>query len=107
MGELAKLQSWKKDLAKAETFDEMKLLSDGTEAYQLLMKKQGVVKEKIDEIGEFNIEISEAMAGFLDEFFPQGGDRGNQYTGGKVTDCLLYTSPSPRDRQRSRMPSSA
>ena len=24
-----------------------------------------------------------------------------------VTDCLLYTSPSPRDRTRSRMPSSA
>ena len=25
----------------------------------------------------------------------------------KVYDCLLYTSPSPRDRQKSRMPSSA
>ena len=25
----------------------------------------------------------------------------------KVTVCLLYTSPSPRDRTRSRMPSSA
>ena len=25
----------------------------------------------------------------------------------KVMTCLLYTSPSPRDRQRSRMPSSA
>ena len=24
-----------------------------------------------------------------------------------LTDCLLYTSPSPRDRQKSRMPSSA
>ena len=24
-----------------------------------------------------------------------------------ITDCLLYTSPSPRDRQKSRMPSSA
>ena len=24
-----------------------------------------------------------------------------------VDDCLLYTSPSPRDRQKSRMPSSA
>ena len=24
-----------------------------------------------------------------------------------VFDCLLYTSPSPRDRQKSRMPSSA
>ena len=25
----------------------------------------------------------------------------------KFNDCLLYTSPSPRDRQKSRMPSSA
>ena len=25
----------------------------------------------------------------------------------KEKDCLLYTSPSPRDRQKSRMPSSA
>ena len=28
-------------------------------------------------------------------------------TGAKIQDCLLYTSPSPRDRTRSRMPSSA
>ena len=26
---------------------------------------------------------------------------------GKIPGCLLYTSPSPRDRTRSRMPSSA
>ena len=26
---------------------------------------------------------------------------------GKAYACLLYTSPSPRDRQKSRMPSSA
>ena len=25
----------------------------------------------------------------------------------ELADCLLYTSPSPRDRQKSRMPSSA
>ena len=25
----------------------------------------------------------------------------------KASNCLLYTSPSPRDRQKSRMPSSA
>ena len=25
----------------------------------------------------------------------------------KAVSCLLYTSPSPRDRQKSRMPSSA
>ena len=27
--------------------------------------------------------------------------------GGRRSVCLLYTSPSPRDRQKSRMPSSA
>ena len=26
---------------------------------------------------------------------------------GRLTDCLLYTSPSPRDQRGSRMPSSA
>ena len=29
----------------------------------------------------------------------------DQYT--RLVTCLLYTSPSPRDRQKSRMPSSA
>ena len=29
------------------------------------------------------------------------------YTGINRKVCLLYTSPSPRDRQKSRMPSSA
>ena len=29
------------------------------------------------------------------------------FVGSRITDCLLYTSPSPRDRTRSRMPSSA
>ena len=28
-------------------------------------------------------------------------------SGGETSVCLLYTSPSPRDRQKSRMPSSA
>ena len=28
-------------------------------------------------------------------------------TSRKIIICLLYTSPSPRDRQKSRMPSSA
>ena len=29
------------------------------------------------------------------------------YVTDQINDCLLYTSPSPRDRTRSRMPSSA
>ena len=41
---------------------------------------------------------------FIDCTFGQGG-----YTKKILSykDCLLYTSPSPRDRTRSRMPSSA
>ena len=35
------------------------------------------------------------------------GTRAFQKGFGQVQDCLLYTSPSPRDRQKSRMPSSA
>ena len=33
--------------------------------------------------------------------------RVERLTRGKLSNCLLYTSPSPRDRTRSRMPSSA
>ena len=35
------------------------------------------------------------------------GNSGNTGGTGDSTGCLLYTSPSPRDRTRSRMPSSA
>ena len=39
-------------------------------------------------------------------------DKGQEAVNGALdlamsSDCLLYTSPSPRDRQKSRMPSSA
>ena len=34
-------------------------------------------------------------------------DTGSYIFNGLVSGCLLYTSPSPRDRTRSRMPSSA
>ena len=35
------------------------------------------------------------------------GATGGKTTGSLSKGCLLYTSPSPRDRQKSRMPSSA
>ena len=31
----------------------------------------------------------------------------SQYESLDICDCLLYTSPSPRDKRQSRMPSSA
>ena len=35
------------------------------------------------------------------------GKMGNELHALALNTCLLYTSPSPRDRQKSRMPSSA
>ena len=43
-------------------------------------------------------------------FYTESSDVNNVATDGATTlsyNCLLYTSPSPRDRQKSRMPSSA
>mgnify|MGYP003316164799 CR=1 FL=1 len=45
----------------------------------------GFAKTISNEVAEFNVTVNNVLPGF----------------------CLLYTSPSPRDRTRSRMPSSA
>ena len=42
-----------------------------------------------------------------DELFVLGDNRINSQDSRYIGTCLLYTSPSPRDRTRSRMPSSA
>ena len=62
--------------------------------------------------GDYSVDVPEALA--EGEFSVQASvidNAGNQgqanQTGELDTTCLLYTSPSPRDRTRSRMPSSA
>ena len=48
----------------------------------------------------FMLQLYQSDRGFLGNFFSI--ENVAQFSG-----CLLYTSPSPRDRQKSRMPSSA
>ena len=43
----------------------------------------------------------------LAAFLVPPSQQGEDLNGARLTVCLLYTSPSPRDRQKSRMPSSA
>ena len=50
---------------------------------------------------------ADVIYGFQGNDAINGGDGGDWLFGGEDNDCLLYTSPSPRDRTRSRMPSSA
>ena len=62
-------------------------------------------------------EIVAAWSGFHDTIYGVAVDIGSTTIAGHLLDlstgealstsCLLYTSPSPRDRQKSRMPSSA
>ena len=66
-------------------------------------KKTG---KEIEDFKKENIEIKHKgghkdylESFFLDSFYNQKEDN--------IKTCLLYTSPSPRDRQKSRMPSSA
>ena len=51
------------------------------------------------------ITLTEADIKVTDGFIPTNGITSD--TAKRVWTCLLYTSPSPRDRTRSRMPSSA
>ena len=58
----------------------------------------GVVEDPTDQCVDSGLEVFNS--GSFDCIIGLGG-------GSPMDTCLLYTSPSPRDRQKSRMPSSA
>ena len=64
-----------------------------------MMKKKGGVGFKAVSLND-SFEEEEDLEEEASPFPPPPGTKRND-------DCLLYTSPSPRDRQKSRMPSSA
>ena len=74
-------------------------MTNVAELFQELVELGQYPKEKSD-----TVTVLEKIGHFLDDeverlynwFKPEG-----------YSICLLYTSPSPRDRQKSRMPSSA
>ena len=59
---------------------------------------------KFEGLQEFSekLNIDETWSVYCYEANPFTYEKAQEYR-----DCLLYTSPSPRDRTRSRMPSSA
>ena len=56
-------------------------------------------------MGKIKLGINMEFVRHADKSFEWGVEKAAQL--GYQYVCLLYTSPSPRDRQRSRMPSSA
>ena len=65
--------------------------------------RAGVQGEQSEPGGNKGALIGVAMPTKTSERWIDDGDN----VKAKLEACLLYTSPSPRDRQRSRMPSSA
>ena len=61
-------------------------------------------QEKLDEFEKRNVQV---IACSTDTEQSHWGWLNMDKNIGGVKGCLLYTSPSPRDRTRSRMPSSA
>ena len=72
---------------------------------QLTLENESFIKEifkKINENGE-RYDVDE-----IESWFENEGSWKNKDVRTRIVNiCLLYTSPSPRDRTRSRMPSSA
>ena len=74
------------------------------------MDKKGDKMTKLSMNKFINMAVSDmnrrnVMEPNLDKY-PDGVNE-NKISFTEYDDCLLYTSPSPRDRQKSRMPSSA
>lgn len=70
--ELAKIESFRAELAKAETFQEIQLIKSKTDAIAEFAKRLKLSKEKQDEIGEFRIEVQAEQGAWLDKHFPHG-----------------------------------
>lgn len=75
MGELAKIDSFRRDLAVAETYEEIKLCESKAAAVAEFAKKQKISKDKQDDLGVFRVEIEAKKGAWLEEFYPHGGDR--------------------------------
>ena len=107
----------KGDKASEEKFKE------ASEAYHVLSNAER--KQNYDNFGHAafenggggrggfgNFDFSSSFSDIFEDFFGEGfgGGRRSRRSNNRGSDlryCLLYTSPSPRDRTRSRMPSSA
>ena len=74
---------------------------------------KGIVSNRFDLLSELevvwkqNFGFRVSAASWHDQAYGDSNDHPGLNKDFRINGCLLYTSPSPRDRTRSRMPSSA
>lgn len=97
MNELAKIETFRKELALAETFEELKLIGDAGKAYAEFLKKQSVGNQGINNIGRFLIEVEERKGEWLQENYPHGATKEKpRNTKVKVPDGNLKNMPTTK-----------
>ena len=81
--------------------------NEGVDEYEAELRKRAEFAEA--EAASNRAAADDAMAEVLDGLRQEMSAMDAEYSAllGNLKDCLLYTSPSPRDRSLSRMPSSA
>ena len=109
------------DFATTATYKEMVQMFDAENIHMMNTngEKHGTISVRMNEKENFEITTlrkdvgSDADVKFANDWELDANRRdltiNSMFLGfdGTLYDCLLYTSPSPRDRQKSRMPSSA
>ena len=66
-----------------------------------------IANSRTELLADYINDIDDCVAGRILKFADDTKIYHTVYSEEDVRACLLYTSPSPRDRQKSRMPSSA
>ena len=82
--ELEKISAFRSELAIAETIDDIKHLETKASAIAEIARKQKMGKSAQDEVGEFRVEIEKKKGVWLDEYFPQGGNRKSRLPDGTL-----------------------
>ena len=96
-------------IAVVEAKDNKHSVGDGMQQaieYASILDLQFAYASNGDGFIEHDMKTGKEKELSLDEF-PSPQELWNRYKSTNDITCLLYTSPSPRDRTRSRMPSSA
>ena len=73
---------------------------------ELILPKSTDKPLKGKELDELNV-VKNGTVVIKDGKIVYAGQHTDDYDATETIDCLLYTSPSPRDKRQSRMPSSA
>lgn len=85
MNELAKIDSFRKEIAVAETIDEIKLLTTKGEILAEMAKKLKVPINGQNELGITRIELEKKKRELIEKMFPKGGDRKSKSKLGNTT----------------------